>query len=350
MDDERQLSSVELERLLLNRRRQEAVERLRSLPAVPSAPAASAEVLTLAPSGLRRPDGSPALARMAAATLSCPVPASSSAPLSPIEAWLQRRQVRLRPVQSQKRARRRPTHPLLMALKKGLSRFVDVLIVLVLILFVFALGFWIYDNYVDPLLSHAGGSIVPGDASWMPSQGWLSSPGEAAPSAPLPFVPYSSTVTMEAPYVPIPTPAPGTLMPDRLVIPAIQLDARVEEVSIENGAWQVAQYAAGYHRGTARPGTVGNTVISGHKGMFGAVFYRLDDLKMGDEIFVYAGPRLYRYTVAEKKNVWPYQVEVMAQTPDPILTLITCTAFDTQRLVVVARYDREMPTGASAGP
>ncbi len=273
-----------------------------------------------------------------------------AAPLSPLDTWLHQRRARLQPVQARRRAPRRPTHPLVAAVKRGLSRFVDVLIVLVLILFVFALGFWIYDNYLDPLLSHASGSTASADPSWMPRQGWLSSPGETAPSAPLPFVPYSSTVAVESPYIPIPTPAPGTLLPQRLVVPAIQLDARVEEVSIENGAWQVAQYAAGYHRGTARPGMVGNMVMSAHNGMFGAVFARLGELEPGDEVYVYAGPRLYRYVVAEKKSVWPHQVEVMAQTPESILTLITCTAFDTQRLVVVARYDQEMPTGASIGP
>ncbi|MBN1483954.1 MAG: sortase [Chloroflexia bacterium] len=167
------------------------------------------------------------------------------------------------------------------------------------------------------------------------------------PQAPLPFVPYSTTVVVEDPFIPAPTPAPGTVMPSRLVVPRIQLDTPVVEVTIQDGIWQVAEYAAGYHRGTARPGAIGNTVISGHNGMHGAVFRRLHELDSGDEVLLYAGRRLYRYVVEGRQSVWPYQVEVMAQTPTPILTLITCTAYDTQRLVVIARLDREIPTEAT---
>jgi sortase A len=237
------------------------------------------------------------------------------------------------------------------AVKRGLDRLIDVLIPVALVLFILVLVFYVRDWI--PFLNGQGSPSVQAQAP-APWTGYgerhLSSPDEAMPQAPLPFVPYSSTVTMQDPFVPVPTPAPGTLEPTRLVIPSIQLDTPVKEVTIENGVWQVAQYAAGYHRGTARPGTVGNTVISGHKGMFGAVFYNLEEVNVGDEVFLYAGPRLYRYVVEDKKSVWPNQTEVMDQTPNPILTLITCTAYDTQRLVVVARLDRELTTGVEAGP
>jgi len=44
----------------------------------------------------------------------------------------------------------------------------------------------------------------------------------------------------------------------------------------------------------------------------------------------------YHYRVRETKSVWPNQVEVLESTPMPVLTLLTCTNWDTQRLVVVA--------------
>jgi sortase A len=233
-----------------------------------------------------------------------------------------------------------------------LARVVDALILLALVLFILAVGFWLYDTYLRPLLHRSGGvAEAQGGATLWPGQGYLSPPQEL-PSAPLPFVPYTTTqdaaTPVQNPYVPAPLPAPGTLLPTRLVIPAIGLDTPVKEVTIEDGVWQVAEYAAGYHRGTARPGTVGNTVISGHKGLYGGVFARLEELEPGDEVFLYAGPHLYRYIVEEKKSVWPYQVEVMAQTARPILTLITCTAYDMQRLIVIARLDREL--SGEAGP
>ncbi len=124
--------------------------------------------------------------------------------------------------------------------------------------------------------------------------------------------------------------------PNRLIIPAINVDTPVKEVFIENGAWQVADYAAGYHHGTALPGTVGNTVMAGHAGLRGGVFRDLGMLQVGDEIVVETQGWRYRYRVRESKSVWPTQVEVMAPTPTPVLTLITCTAWDTQRLIIVA--------------
>ncbi len=350
MDEGKQLSSDELERLLLRRRRQEAVEGLRSLAALP---ASSTEKGTGSPrpAGLALPDRSPRVP--ASPAVNSVVRADAVDPEAPVESWLCGPRVRLQPTQGRRqRAPRKPSPPAVVMLKKGLARLIDTLVVLVLLLFVVTLGLWLYDHYVAPRVN-PGASTAQAQANsalW-PSQGKLSAPSDVEPSAPLPFVPYyTNTVNLDTSSVPTPTQAPGTLMPTGLVIPAIQLEASVVEVTIENGIWQVAHYAAGYHRGTARPGTVGNTVISGHNGLYGAVFARLHELEPGDEILLYAKPRLYRYIVSEKKNVWPHQVEVMAQTSDPILTLITCTAYDTQRLVVMARLDRELATGEQAGP
>jgi sortase A len=124
--------------------------------------------------------------------------------------------------------------------------------------------------------------------------------------------------------------------PQRLLMPSIGVDTPVTEVFIRNGAWQVADYAAGYHHGTALPGTRGNTVMAGHAGLRGGVFRDLGSLQTGDELIVEAGGWRYRYRVRDVRSVWPTQTEVMQPTPTPVLTLITCTAWDTQRLVVVA--------------
>lgn len=341
------LSLAELERLLLQRRRLEAVAGLRriAVPRIEESPLGEHRAPALA--GLARPQGIP-LRRIRPAP---PRPAGDLA-AEPFpraeEPWLRRPTAHLHPLPP--RRRRRPAPRALTALKKGLASVIDGLIVLALILFVIALGFTLYDTYVGRLLHRSGPSVVRAQGATWAWQGRLAPPMEELTSAPLPFVPYSTTVTLQPRDIPPPTPAPGLENPTRLLIPRIQLDTPVVEVTIENGVWQVAEYAAGYHRGSARPGTLGNTVISGHKGLYGAVFLRLDELMPGDEIFLYAGPRLFRYLVVEKKSVWPHQVEVMAQTPVPTLTLITCTAYDTQRLVVVARLDREMPGGTATAP
>jgi sortase A len=124
--------------------------------------------------------------------------------------------------------------------------------------------------------------------------------------------------------------------PQRLSIPAISATMRVDEVFLLNGQWQVAEYAAGYHNGTALPGLIGNSVISGHAGLRGAVFKDLGRLKPGDEIIVETASWRYTYRVRSSLSVWPHQVEVMNPTPTPVLTLITCTNWDLQRLIVFA--------------
>jgi sortase A len=124
--------------------------------------------------------------------------------------------------------------------------------------------------------------------------------------------------------------------PVRLAMPAIGAEMEVREIFVVDGEWQVAEYAAGYHNGTALPGTIGNSVFSGHAGLRGAVFKDLGRLKPGDDVVIETAGWRYVYRVRDSFSVWPTQIEVMLPTPTPTLTLITCTNWDTQRLVVVA--------------
>jgi sortase A len=123
--------------------------------------------------------------------------------------------------------------------------------------------------------------------------------------------------------------------PNHLLIPLIQLDTPVKEVFVVDGAWEVADYAAGYLHDTGLPGS-GNTVLAGHAGMRGGVFRDLGALVANNDIYLEAAGWRYHYRVRESRSVWPNQVEVLDPTPQPVLTLMTCTNWDTQRLVVVA--------------
>jgi sortase A len=137
--------------------------------------------------------------------------------------------------------------------------------------------------------------------------------------------------------------------PQRLLIPRLELITPVKEVYIQDGVWQVADYAAGYHHGSALPGEDGNVVMAGHAGLRGAIFRSLGTLRPGDTVLVDAGSWRYRYRVREQMSVWPTQVDVMEQTPDPTLTLITCTAWDTKRLVVIADLVDSRPLEGNVG-
>ena len=83
--------------------------------------------------------------------------------------------------------------------------------------------------------------------------------------------------------------------------------------------------------------------ISGHLGLRGGVFATLPALQPGADIYIDAGGWRYHYRVRESKNVWPEQVEILDQTPTAVLTLLTCTNWDTQRLVVVADLVESKP-------
>ena len=121
----------------------------------------------------------------------------------------------------------------------------------------------------------------------------------------------------------------------RLVIPTIDLDTPVKETFIVDGAWEVAEYAAGYMHGTGLPGQ-GNTALAGHAGLRGAVFRDLPKLAPGDDVYLDAGGWRYHYRVRGAASVWPTQVEVLDPTPTPVLTMMTCVNWDAQRLVVTA--------------
>jgi sortase A len=124
--------------------------------------------------------------------------------------------------------------------------------------------------------------------------------------------------------------------PTHLLIPSITVDTPVVETFVVDGEWQVADYAAGYLHETGLPGDRGNMVIGGHLGLRGGVFRDLASLVPGADIYVDAAGWRYQYRVRESKSVWPNQTEVLYPTEKPTLTLLTCTNWDTQRLIVVA--------------
>jgi sortase A len=160
---------------------------------------------------------------------------------------------------------------------------------------------------------------------------------------------------------PTATPAPAatpavTGPPVWIVAPAIQLDAPVVPVGwqmvMQDGsavsAWEVADYAAGWHKSSALPGQPGNTVISGHHNTAGEVFRYVVDLKPGDAITLYTTQRLYTYTVESRlvmrdkgmpEEVRRENARWIASFPDERLTLVTCWPYNTNthRVVVVAR-------------
>lgn len=138
-------------------------------------------------------------------------------------------------------------------------------------------------------------------------------------------------------------------LPDRLQIPAINVDIPVvklgwSQAHNRNGQifseWDVAEYAAGWHKNSALPGQGGNIVLSGHNNILGAVFRELDRLRQGHEIILWVGERRYDYTV--------YQVvilpELKATTEQRIANARWIGPFDDERLTLVSCWPRNNNT------
>lgn len=151
------------------------------------------------------------------------------------------------------------------------------------------------------------------------------------------------TKVVRVPPVAATKPNGTSALPTRLIIPAIGLDVPIKEVFIVNNQWEIAHYAAGYMNGSGLPGVPGNLAISGHAGLYGAVFAGLGALNPGDDIYIDAVGKRYHYRLRTASAVWPNQTEVLDSTETPTMTLITCTNWDTQRLVAQADFVDSSP-------
>ncbi len=157
---------------------------------------------------------------------------------------------------------------------------------------------------------------------------------------------------------PTATPQPQGIVPTRIRISAIQLDAPVVSTDWEvletaegvQGIWQVPNWrAAGWHNTSALLGVAGNTVLNGHNTTYGEVFRDLYKLKEGAEILLEGEDgSTYTYTVEAlyilKEANEPLEVRLenaryILPTLDERLTLVTCHPYGStrNRLIVIAR-------------
>jgi LPXTG-site transpeptidase (sortase) family protein len=169
------------------------------------------------------------------------------------------------------------------------------------------------------------------------------------------------------PSLPAPRPAPTAVAPapeptlveltwTRVQAPEVGVDAIVVPVGWQlvgppearHAEWEVAAFAAGYHKDSALPGETGNVVLSGHHNILGEVFRDLWLLKPGDEVLLTdSADRVYRYVVREV-NILPdagmppevraSYLRYLQQTSESILTMVTCWPYEsnTHRTIVVA--------------
>ena len=132
----------------------------------------------------------------------------------------------------------------------------------------------------------------------------------------------------------LPIPTSGPEQAQRVQIPAISVDAPI----VQGDGWEQLKKGVGQHIGSPDPGQAGNLVLSAHNDIFGEIFRNLDQLKTGDQIVIYTNQNPYTYVVTNSQIVLPTQVEVMASTNKPTITLISCYPYrvDNHRIVITA--------------
>lgn len=105
-----------------------------------------------------------------------------------------------------------------------------------------------------------------------------------------------------------------------LTIPRLHLAVPVFE-GVESG---VLDRGAGHVPETASPGDAGNVGIAGHRDGF---FRGLKDVRVGDEVRLETLTTRMSYVVEKTWVVEPEDLSVLAATPSPAVTLVTCYPF-----------------------
>lgn len=121
-------------------------------------------------------------------------------------------------------------------------------------------------------------------------------------------------------------------LPMRLRIPAIKVEANIEEVGVNTkGEMEVPGniLEVGWFKVGPKPGEKGSAVISGHfdgKNNEAGVFVNLDKLKVGDKVYIEDNDgSSHSFVVREARTYVPgYADEVFGKGESVHLNLITC--------------------------
>lgn len=104
---------------------------------------------------------------------------------------------------------------------------------------------------------------------------------------------------------------------------------------------QVLALGAGLLENTNVPGTIGgNATISAHRGLYNrGLFFNLDELEIGDPIYIETTTEVLKYEVTGSQVVLPSETSVIEQVPGrDLLTLLTCHPYpiNDHRLIYTA--------------
>jgi LPXTG-site transpeptidase (sortase) family protein len=160
----------------------------------------------------------------------------------------------------------------------------------------------------------------------------------------LPAYLFSTPQAVETlPSYPIPTPSalpetedgktPDTSPIVRIVIPSLDLDAKVAYVPFDGQTWMIQglREEIAWMGDTSWPGLGGNTGLAGHitvRGLGNGPFRYLGDIVQNDVVYLYTEENIYTYSVRDKRVVDQADLSVIDSTDTAQITLITCMEWD----------------------
>ncbi len=109
----------------------------------------------------------------------------------------------------------------------------------------------------------------------------------------------------------------------------------------------------GHYPTTQMPGAVGNFAIASHRKAYGGNLEHINDLKVGDHIFVETSDGWYQYSFRNLQYVKPTGVGVLDPVPeqagvqptDRMITLTSCNPFfsTAERIIAYGSFDKFYP-------
>jgi sortase A len=144
----------------------------------------------------------------------------------------------------------------------------------------------------------------------------MKSSAEVSAEAPPQALPVALSASADLQHISV---APGSAI-GRIEISRIGIDVIIEEGT--DG--RTLRRGVGHLTGTALPGEPGNVAIAGHRDTF---FRALRNVRKDDEVVLTTVDGSYRYQVDWVKVVGDEATEVLSDSDESILTLVTCYPF-----------------------
>lgn len=138
---------------------------------------------------------------------------------------------------------------------------------------------------------------------------------------------------------------------DQVVIPTLKINTSLVSMPYSDVSWDLSTLGQDIALLANIPNqtSLNNIVLAGHVTVYdgsNGPFRYLWKLVPGDQILLKDQYNTYTYTVREQVLVYPEDTTVLADSPNPQLTLITCTTWDEETLsylrrrVIVADLER----------